>query len=169
MTSKDKQTAFINSHLKPLLKHYGYKTSGQTWWRDKGEFFIVINLQNFSWNNRDNIDFCFNICVALTATLKDPSKKKASYHDNTALSRENSYLPPTRQAHAYRSDTGYSITDTTDYDVFTSEVLFDFEQFILPKLERLVTLSDCLDFFGRETFWGQHLLKQIEISNVPTK
>jgi hypothetical protein len=169
MTAKDKQTAFINSHLKPLLKQHGYKTSGQTWWKDKGEFFIVINLQNYSWNNRDRADFCFNICIALTATLNDSSKKKAGYHDHTALARENICFPVSRQVHTHRSNTGYSITDNTDADDFNREILFDFEQFILPKLERLVTLSDCLDFFGRDTFWGQNLLRQIEINNVATK
>ena len=61
MTGKEKQKELIKNYLKPTLKDYGYKTSGQTWWKDKGEFFTLINLQNFSWNNKDNVDFCFNI------------------------------------------------------------------------------------------------------------
>ncbi len=28
-------------------------TPGQTWWKDKGNFFNFINLQNYSWNSKD--------------------------------------------------------------------------------------------------------------------
>ena len=47
----------MKSYLKPTLKKHGYQTSGQTWWKDKGDFFNVINLQNYSWNSKESIDF----------------------------------------------------------------------------------------------------------------
>lgn len=77
MTAKEKQTYFIKTYLKPTLKTFGYQMSGQTWWKDKGDFFTLINLQNFSWNSKDKVDFCFNIGVALKAIMKDVDKKKA--------------------------------------------------------------------------------------------
>jgi len=76
MTAKDKQTEFIKSYLKPTLKQNGYQTSGQTWWRNQVDFFIIINLQNYSWNDKDKVDFCFNIGIGLAATLKTRQKGK---------------------------------------------------------------------------------------------
>ena len=70
MTAKEKQTLFIKTYLKTTLKTFGYQTSGQTWWKDKGDFYNVINLQNYSWNSKDSVDFRFNIGIALKATLK---------------------------------------------------------------------------------------------------
>lgn len=66
----------IKTYLKPTLKQFGYQTSGQTWWKDNGDFFTLINLQNFSWNSKDSVDFCFNIGVAVKATMTDKTKKK---------------------------------------------------------------------------------------------
>ncbi len=45
MTAKDKQKEFIKIYLKPKLKEWGYHTAGQTWWKDKGDFFNVINWE----------------------------------------------------------------------------------------------------------------------------
>ena len=93
MPAKEIQTEFIKTYLKPALKSFGYLTSVQTWWKDKGDFFILINLQNFSWNSRDNVDFCFNIGIVLKATMKDPNKKKPTVYDLDVYLREGFYLP----------------------------------------------------------------------------
>jgi len=45
MTAKDKQTESIKYYLKPTPKQYGYQASRKTWWRNQGDFFIIINLQ----------------------------------------------------------------------------------------------------------------------------
>ena len=95
MTAKEIQTEFIKTFLKPSLKSLGYQTNGQTWWKDKGDFFTLINLQNFSRNSKDSVDFCFNIGVALKATMKDTDKKKPTAHDLTVYLREGFYLPDT--------------------------------------------------------------------------
>jgi len=42
MTAKELQIEFIKTYLKPTLKLHNYKTSGQTWWKNMGDFFIVI-------------------------------------------------------------------------------------------------------------------------------
>ena len=75
---KDIQKEFIKSYLKPTLKEHGYKTSAQTWWKNMGDFFIVINLQNSSLNSKEELSFCLNIGVALTEKLADKKKQKAT-------------------------------------------------------------------------------------------
>jgi hypothetical protein len=167
MTAKENQIEFIKSYLKPKLKEEGFNTSGQTWWKNKGDFFLVINLQNSQWNSLNEISFCFNIGVALTEKLKDPQKKKASYFDIVTVLRENAYLSETRLKHKFRQNgwLGYLLTDKTDLVEFTNELKYDFENDILPKLKQLNTLDDCLTFYQRFDFWGENLRKVIENLN----
>ena len=167
MNAKEKQTEFIKDYLKPKLKAEGYGTTGQTWWKNKEEFFIVINLQNSQWNSKDKLSFCFNIGIALTKRLKDIARKKAGYNDIVTNLREDAYLSKDRQKHKYREDgwLGYLITDKTDLADFIKELKYDFEIEILPKLNRLNNLNDCLEFYKGFGFWGDHLRKLIDNMN----
>lgn len=162
MTAKEMQTEFIKTYLKPTLKNFGYQTSGQTWWKDKGDFFALINLQNFSWNNKDSVDFCFNIGVALKVTMKDTGKKKPTVHDLTVYLREGFYLPDNRQEYKFKNKTGYTLTDQADLNDFVTELKSDFENYILPYLDKLNSVQDCIDSFGDITFWGDNLKRVIE-------
>jgi hypothetical protein len=166
MTAKDKQIEFIKSYLKPTLKQNGYQTSGQTWWRNQGDFFIIVNLQNYSWNNKDNVDFCFNIGIGLTATLKNTEKKIARYNDMLVRIRERFYLSDDRKEHKYRNKVGYFIKSDTEFEDFKKEMSYDFEKIILPKLDALKSLNDCVDLFGGITYWGDNLKKVISESNL---
>lgn len=166
MTAKEIQTEFIKTYFKPALKTFGYQTSGQTWWKDKGDFFTLINLQNFSWNRKESVDFCFNIGVALKATMKDVDKKKPTVHDLTVFSREGFYLPKSRQEYKYKNNTGYTLTSQADISNFISELKSDFENHILPCLEKLNSLQDCLNNFGDVPFWGDNLKRVIEEQRI---
>ena len=161
MTAKEIQAEFIKTYLKPTLKSFGYQTSGQTWWKDKGDFFTLINLQNFSWNSKDSVDFCFNIGVALKATMKDTDKKKPTVHDLTVYLREGFYLPDNRQEYKFKNKTGYILTNQTDLSEFNDELKNDFENHIIPFLDDSNSLQDCVDKFGEVTFWGDNLKKVI--------
>jgi len=163
MTAKEKQIEFIKVYLKPKLKEEGFSTSGQTWWKNKGDFFIVINLQNSQWNSKDRVSFCFNIGIALTERLKDPTKNKATYNDIVTNLREEAYLSEDRQKHKYRQDgwLGYLLTDKTDLADFIKELKFDFENEILPKLSRLSNLDDCLNYYKNFEVWGEILRKLV--------
>ncbi|WP_149275079.1 DUF4304 domain-containing protein [Pareuzebyella sediminis] len=161
MTAKDKQREFIKAVLKPKLKEWGYQTSGQTWWQDKGEFFNVINLQNYSWNSIDSLNFRFNIGIALKATLKDEKKMKATYNDLTVHLDEGAFLPDRKQR-KFGDNQGYSITDNTNLDEFNDSLVFDLEEYILTELDKPKTIHDCIEFYGKFTFWGEHLKRQIK-------
>jgi hypothetical protein len=161
MTAKEIQTEFIKTYLKPTLKSLGYQTSGQTWWKDKDGFFTLINLQNFSWNSKDSVDFCFNIGVALKATMKDTDKKKPTVHDLTVYLREGFYLPDNRQEYKFKNKTGYTLTYQTYLTDFVNELKSDFENHIAPFLDKLNSLQDCITKFGHITFWGDNLKRVI--------
>ena len=162
MKAKELQKLVIKNYLKPTLKRFGYLTSGQTWWKSKGDFFIVINMQSSQWNDQSNVHFCFNIGIALTQNLKDAAKKKANYFDLAVQLREKNYLPVERNTGGHRDSNWYMLKDETSLDNFIAEMKIDFERHILPKLEKLETLEDCLQFYQSFPFWGQSLQHQIE-------
>lgn len=161
MNAKEKQKEFVKVYLKPTLKKSGYRTSGLTWWKDKGNFFNVINLQNYSWNTKDSVDFRFNIGIALKVNLKDPQKKKVTYYDLTTYIDEGVFLP-NREKRKYGDNQGYSISDKTELSEFIEELKIDFEKYILPAIEQTKTLSDCVTFYDQFPFWGERLKKVID-------
>ncbi len=164
MTAKDKQKEIIKTYLKPKLKDEGFRTSGQTWWKFKIDFFILINLQNSQWNTKDELSFCFNIGIGLTEKLKDGKNEKPSYFDLTTDLREDAYLSTKRNNQKYRKDgwLGYRLTNKTDLSDFKSELKKDFEEDILPKLNSLGSLEDCLEFYGQFDDEGQRLQSQLD-------
>jgi hypothetical protein len=166
MTGKEKQTDFLKVYLKPTLKTYGYLNKGQTWWEDKGDFFTLINLQNFSWNNKDSVDFCFNIGIVLKATMKDTEKKIPSVHDLTVHLRAGFFLPSDRQEYKFKNKAGYTITTVTDLVNFIAEIKSDFETHILRYLSNLKSLEDCIRCFGEVSFWGANLKRVVEENNL---
>lgn len=159
MTAKEIQSNFIKNYLKPTLKKYAYKTSGKTWWKDKGEFYILINLQNYSWNGKEQVDFCFNIGIVVKRdSIAD---ENPTVHDLTVYLREGFYLPDQRKEYQYRNKSGYTLTNEAIQNEFLSEIEIDFNQYILPYLENLQTFRDCLYSFGEIAFWGEKLRKVI--------
>ena len=152
MTSKDFQKEVIVEILKPLFKKWGYKTNGQHWWKVTGDFFQVICLQNFSWNTRDSVDFCFNFSTGL---LKDISgKTKVTTHDGITYTRECTFLSGKETRN--RNKLGYHLTPRTDINNFKNEIKCDFEGLILPKLDSLNSADALLSFY-REGFFADRL------------
>ncbi len=160
MNAKEKQLEFIKTYLKPTLKNFGFKTSGQTWWKDKGEFYTLINLQNFSWNTKEDVNFCFNVAIVLKAKIG--KNKKPSCYDSTATIREGAYLPEHRKKHSFRNHSGYILKTTDDLNHFIEEFKINFENYILPELEKLNSIQDCLGFYSKYDFWFDVLKKDIE-------
>jgi hypothetical protein len=164
MSAKEIQKELIKSYLKPTLKSHGYNTSGLTWWKNMGDFFLVINLQNSQWNSQEELSFCLNIGVALTEKLADKEKKKATYFDLGAQLREDAYLTPERQQNKKDQGgwLGYKITNKTNLSTFINDFKIDLEDNILRQLEALKTLKDCVLFYEKFEFWGNNLKRQIE-------
>lgn len=163
-TAKEIQSAFIKTYLKPILKETGYSTSGQTWWKNNGAFFTVINLQNSQWNSKEELSFCLNIGIALTEQLRDTEKKKATYADLAIHLREGSYLTEERKQNkkTEKGWLGYKITNTTDLNDFILDFKIDLEENILVVLDQFKTLKDCIKFYEKIDFWGDHFKSQIE-------
>ncbi|MCL2131576.1 MAG: DUF4304 domain-containing protein [Lentimicrobiaceae bacterium] len=170
MTAKEIQAEFIKTYLKPTLKLHDYRTSGQTWWKNMGDFFIVINLQNSQWNSKEEISFCLNIGIALTERLTDKEKKKATYFDLATHLREDAYLTAERQKIKKTKGgwLGYKVTDTTNLNDFVEYFKIDLENNILKQLDELKTLKDCVVFYEKFDFWGNNLKKQIEECSLNT-
>ncbi len=164
-TAKEIQTEFIQTYLKPKLKEYRYKTNAQTWWKNMGDYFIVINLQNSQWNSKEELSFCLNIGVAITEKIADKEKKRVTYFDMAVDDREDAFLPETRLKNEslHKGGLGYKITDTTNMKEFIEYFKIDFEEHILKTLEKLRTLNDCIVFYEKAGLGSAGRLKrQIE-------
>jgi hypothetical protein len=80
----------------------------------------------------------------------------------TVYLREGFYLPDNRQEYKFKNKTGYTLTDQADLNDFVTELKSDFESHILPYLDKLNSLQDCINSFGDITFWGDNLKRVIE-------
>jgi hypothetical protein len=98
--------------------------------------------------------------------MTDKTRKKPTVHDLNVYLREGFYLPDDRQEYKFKNKTGYTLTDKMNTDDFKNEMKSDFENHIIPFLEKLNSLRDCLDNFGQIEFWGQNLKKVIQENNL---
>lgn len=80
--------------------------------------------------------------------------------------REGSYLPQKRKEKGFRNKSGYILKTETDFNEFAEELISDFVNHILPYLEGINTLKDCLSHFGEITFWGENLKRVIRENNL---
>lgn len=162
MTAKENQEILIKTYLKPLLKEKGYKTSGNNWWKNNIGFYYVINLQNFSFNSKDNIDFCFNIGIALEKFIADKTRKKVTGYDIAIPCREQSFISKNRQEHKFRKNLGFHIEANTNMEDFKTEFRIDFEQNILPILESLNSIEECIEFYDKMPLWKNTFRKLVD-------
>lgn len=148
-SAKDKQTAFIRDYLKPMLKKCGFQTSGQKWWKDCGDFFIAIHLVNSSYNTREEVGFHFSIGPALKSQLCDPAKKKVVWQDmRFSEFDETAHLADKHRNPYRRNDHNLIILkDDSDDDDFLREMRFEWEEEVLPSLDKLQTLNDWVKFY----------------------
>ena len=160
LTAKERQMIFIKGSLKPLLKAEGYRTVGNKWWKINEPFFNFIELQNFSWNSRNSVDFCFNFTTGLTSDIKNPNKP--TIHDGIPYIRE-SYFKVTKNDY-WKNANGYHIDGKTDLDKFALQVLNDFKLLILPRFN-LLTNEDSIVRFYSDEFWGPRVKQSLEIGH----
>jgi hypothetical protein len=98
--------------------------------------------------------------------MTDTDKKKPTVHDLTVYLRESYFLTDVRKDYKFRNKTGYVLNEQTDLNDFIAELKFDFENSILPTLDKLNSLQNCVDKFGGITFWGENLKKVIAENKI---
>ncbi len=166
MTAKEKQFEVIKSYLKPTLRSWGYKTSGQNWWKEKSDLYIVIKLQNFSWNTKDKVDFCFNTGITFKAQHEKTQHKFPGQYNLAVHLRSGFFLPENRKTDTFQNGNGYHLSDQTNLDNFIQEMKLDFEEYILPYLEKINTIDDSLAAFGELPFWGENMKRILTESGL---
>lgn len=158
LTAKEKQIIFIKESLKPLLKEAGYRTYRNRWWKINEPFFNLLELQNFSWNNRNSVNFCFNFTTGFVKDIADLDKP--NIHEGILYIRENYFNIPNNQF--WLKGNGYHIDDKTDLALFTQQITNDFKIMILPKFSQLIT-DDAIRLFYNDDFWGPRVKKRLSM------
>jgi hypothetical protein len=156
LTAKEKQLLFVKESLKPLLKAEGYRTTGNKWWKINTPYFNLLELQNFSWNSCNSVDFCFNFTTGLTSDIKNPDKP--TIHDGIPYIRENYFK--VAENDYWKGANGYHIDHNTDLEKFTGQVISDFKLLILPKFN-LLTHEDAIVIFYSDNFWGPRVKQSL--------
>jgi hypothetical protein len=160
ITAKEKQLIFIKESLKILLKAEGYKTAGNKWWKLNEPFFNFFELQNFSWNSRNSVDFCFNFTTGLVSDIKNLNKP--TIHEGIPYIREN-YFSVEKNDY-WKGANGYHIDNNTDLDKFTEQLLKDFKLFILLKFN-LLTNDESIVRFYSDDFWGPRVKQSLALGS----
>jgi hypothetical protein len=156
MNAKEKQNLIIKNIVKPMLKEKGYKNKGNNYSKEESEFFKIITLQNFSWNSKDDVEFCFNFGILIKNIINEDLVNVGVQHCQIQV-RESAFLPQTRDTGKYRERRQYNIKSETDENEFGKLIEEDFELYILKDFDSIKTLDDCLDKFGNIPFWGERI------------
>jgi hypothetical protein len=92
------------------------------------------------------------------------NKQKPTVYDIITHTREDAYIAESRRKHTYRKESwlGYFMANTTDLSDFTNELKTDFESYILPTLDRLQSLDDCVGYYEKYPIWGDMLKRKID-------
>ena len=152
-STKEKQKQFIKTYLKSTLKQWGYQTSGNSWWKDKGNFLICIYLVNSPFNYAGQVSFSFEIGAS---PKKDNASKKLNRRDYYFhIFYENKFMSPERLVHKFRTRGSINMDEKTNLSEFIAEMKIDFECEILPNLEKLQTINDWISFY--ENLFKDHL------------
>jgi len=138
MNAKEKQNIIVKNIIKPFLKERGYKNKGNNYFKEESEFFKVITMQNFSWNNSDDVEFCFNfgILVKDIGISCETPVNLGAQHCHLQL-RESDFLPQSRDKGKYRERRQYNIKSETDENEFGKLIEEDFELFILMDFDSI--------------------------------
>jgi hypothetical protein len=132
---------FMSSYLEPALKKRGYQRHEGTWWQSRGDYFLVIHMQPFSWIT-DGFAFCFNIGAAKSSDLRNTDNDRVIIDDCFAHAPETAFLSGSWEKHPFKRNVGYSVTEHAQPANFIRALTEDFENEILPCLESLDSLED---------------------------
>ncbi len=148
MNAKEFQTKIIKEIIKPLFKEYGYGTKGNNFFKKQNNIVKAISIQNFSWNTKEDLEFCFVFGFYFFKNVNDEIPQNISAHKSDFnLIREPSFLPECRVKGKYRERFQYHIDLNTNYDEFLDLLIKDFKDYIFPKFEAINNINNCVEYF----------------------
>lgn len=148
----EKRDFVVKQVIKPLLKKYGFTTSGLDWHRAIDDSYIIIHMMNSQFNSiATGTSFRFHISVSKKGEIRDKLSKQWMYNQSCDL-KQFDFLPYCGMLSPYYFGDMYQIdgyknylpSDTPVEDI-CAQIEEDFGKYILPKLCELRSYEDFLD------------------------
>lgn len=149
----EKRDILIKQVIKPLLKKYGFSTSGSDWRRETDDAYIFIHLQNSQINSiATGARFCFHISASKKEEIVEKLSNQWMYNQCTCNLTPFDFFPYCGMLSAYYSAGWYQIdgyknylpTDTPIEDI-CRQIGEDFDKYILPELSTVKSYEDFLN------------------------
>jgi|SaaInlV_125m_DNA_1040241.scaffolds.fasta_scaffold44348_2 hypothetical protein len=166
MNSQEIFNSLLKNFIKPYFKKIGFKTSGQTFYLENEGFIKIIQIQKSQFNSAENVRFTFNIGVfdtyvneKLNISIKKPKPS------DCVIEKRIGFLCPENK------DTWFSIDNSTDQELFSSNLKNIFNQYLLSYLDSFQSIEDLAKCYqekadlninskGGGFYFAIHLLKQ---------
>ncbi|MDE7250912.1 MAG: DUF4304 domain-containing protein [Lachnospiraceae bacterium] len=143
MKPTEKRNVLVKQMLRPLLKSRGFQSSGNTWWRELKDGWLIIHMQNSRWNgSATGANFNFQISVSSKNEIVDKLKNQWRHNLINDLCGTDflpycGYLSPHMTPFGYQID-GYRNGMPSDdpLDEFIEQVRGDFETLFYQLLTK---------------------------------
>lgn len=166
MKSQEIRDSFIKNIYKPLLKSNGYKTLGNSWWKDTNDGYILIHIQSSRYVLFGECRFWIIITYQENNNLHGHLKNEYMYTHQTL--RQFHFLPNQGYFPEAVGRPEYHITDKTDIKELESIIRNDLEKYILPSLKTIDTKNKWDELYNKITTDEQENFKKYypEIANL---
>lgn len=152
MKPVEKRDIVVKQVIKPLLKKYGFSSSGIDWHREIDDSYIIIHMMNSKFNSTlTGVRFRFHISISKKEEIKEKLSNQWMYNYESEL-RHYDFLPYCGLLSPYNASDMYEIdgyknylpTDTPVEDI-CRQLEEDFGKYILPELYAINSYEDFFD------------------------
>lgn len=151
-----KRDILVKEVIKPLLKKYGFTTSGLDWRRQLEDSYMIIHMVNSQFNGiSTGVSFRFHISVTKKDEIRDKVSNQWIYNQTCDL-RQFDFLPYCGMLSPYYSGDMYQIDGYKNYlptdtpvEKICRQIGEDFEKYILPELCKVQSYEDYLELRAR--------------------
>ncbi|MDE6531153.1 MAG: DUF4304 domain-containing protein [Lachnospiraceae bacterium] len=149
----EKRDILIKTTIKPLLKKYGFSTSGSDWRRETDDAYIFIHLQNSQFNAfSGGARFCFHISSSKKDEIVEKLSNQWVYNQAICDLDPFYFLPYCGMLSAYYSAGWHQIDGYKNYlpkdtpiEDICSQIGEDFDKYVLPELSAVQSYEDFLN------------------------
>lgn len=149
MPASEKRKRIVREIVKPLLKEAGFRTKGQDWWRELEDGWLLVHMKSSQFNGPSTgCNFQFDFSASTYEEIQGDITKQWIYHQMCDLSHCD-FLPYAGMLSPYYGARDYHIDGYENYlpkdeplERIMAQVQSDFEDFILPQLQKVHSVAD---------------------------
>lgn len=168
MKPAEKRDVLIKQVIKPLLKKYGFSTSGSDWRRETDDAYIFIHLQKMHSDIVTGACFYIHISASKKEEIVEKLSNQWMYNRLACNLSPFDFLPYCGLLSAYNGADWYQIdgyknylpTDTPIEDI-CRQIGEDFDKYILPELSAIKSYEDFMDLRAQKL--KRHEEKEIRL------